>query len=95
MPTVFADTTLIDKPQFESFAIDRYVLLYLDFPSKPENELQPSQARHNQMLLEQYNPSKSFPALLVLNKNGEAVGQMNVKPNSTEGYIELLRGISK
>lgn len=89
------DTTLIETTQFEEFTKNKYVFLYLDFPSKPSNALPHRQARHNQELLEKYNPAKSFPALLVLDKNGGVLGQMNVKPNTTDGYIELLQAISK
>lgn len=84
------DTTLIETQPFIEFAKDRYVFLYLDFPSKAENKLSKRQESHNQELLEKYNPSKSFPALLVLSPKGEVLGQMNVRPNTTQGYIDIL-----
>ncbi len=87
------DTTLIEKPQFEEFAKDKFVFLYLDFPTKKENALSKAQTKHNQKLLEIYNPGGAFPAILILDQNGKEMGQMNVRPNTTEGYIELLEEI--
>lgn len=87
------DTTLIETPQFEEFAKGKFVLLYVDFPVKEENKLAPKLAAHNERLQTKYNPSKGFPAMVVLNAEGEALGQMNVASNTAEGFIELLEEI--
>ncbi len=87
------DTTLLEKPTFKDFARDQFIFLYLDFPSKKENALSEAQVKHNQKLLEKYNPAKAFPAILVLDPKGRLLGQMNVRPNSTEGYIDLIKEI--
>lgn len=84
------DTTLIETEEFITFAKDKFVLIYLDFPSKEENKLSPKLTAQNQVLLKKYNPGGGFPAMVVLKFDGKLIGQLNVRPNNAEGYIKLL-----
>ncbi len=87
------DTALIERPEFAGLARSKFVLLYLDFPSKEENALSLKQQDHNQKLMEQFNPTRAFPAILILDEKGKVLGQMSVRPNTTAGYVELLKEI--
>ncbi len=87
------DTALFEKPVFEEFAKDKFVLLALDFPAKEENKLPQAQAAENQKLQEKFNPAKQFPAAFILTTKGEVMGQLSVRPNPTEWYIENIKEI--
>ena len=84
------DSTLFEKPEFETYVEDKFVLLALDFPQKAENQLPEEQKAHNQALLKKYNASGSFPAAFVLTANGKSLGQMSVKPNPTKWYLSQI-----
>ncbi|MCK8479770.1 thioredoxin family protein [Psychroserpens algicola] len=87
------DSTLFETKQFESFVDNKFVLVAIDFPAKPQNKLPKNIELINKKLLNKYNPNGAFPALKVLNSNGDLIGEMSVKPNQTDSYIDELRSI--
>ncbi len=87
------DEALFETEAFAQYATDAFVLLNLDFPQKKENQLPEQESLQNRKLLKKYNPKGFFPAVLVLNTQGEVLGQMSVAPNSAEGYISQIKSI--
>ena len=87
------DAALFETEAFAKYADNSFILLNLDFPQKKENQLSEQQTVHNRKLLKKYNPRGFFPAVVILNSQGEALGQMSVAPNSAEGYINQIKGI--
>lgn len=62
---------VLDTPEFDAYAKDRFVLMEVDCPRKKKQDVMLSQ--QNQKLCQQYNIS-GFPTLLVMNAEGEVVG---------------------
>lgn len=62
---------VLDTPEFDAYAKDRFVLMEVDCPHK--KKLDVMLAQQNQKLCQQYKIS-GFPTVLVLNPEGEVVG---------------------
>lgn len=62
---------VLDKPEFEAYAQDKFVLMEVDCPHK--KKLSDKLMQQNKSLCEQYHIS-GYPTLLVLNPAGEVVG---------------------
>ncbi len=84
------DTVLFETKQFSYFAKNKFVLLVLDFPSKPENQLSEKRATRNKEIFNKYKP-QGFPAIYILDSNGRQVEQLAVTPNPTQWYIDQLK----
>ena len=65
-PCLRLERDLFSKPEFAAFAEEHLILVKADFPSRKKNELSPEQIKHNEALAEIYNPSGSFPLVLIL-----------------------------
>jgi hypothetical protein len=48
------------------------------------------QQKINNFLAEKYNPNGYFPLVVVLNKNGEVLGETSYKKTTPKQYINLL-----
>lgn len=62
---------VLDKPAFETYAKDKFVLMEVDCPRK--KKLSDKLLQQNQQLCEQYHIS-GYPTLLVVNAEGDVVG---------------------
>lgn len=62
---------VLDTPEFDEYIKDKFLLMEVDCPRK--KKLDPTIARQNQKLCQQYNIS-GFPTVLVMNGEGEVVG---------------------
>lgn len=62
---------VLDKPEFESYAKDKFVLMEVDCPRK--KKLSDKLLQQNQQLCGQYRIS-GYPTLLVVNAEGDVVG---------------------
>jgi len=65
---------VLETPEFENWAQDRFVLLELDYPKR--TPLSPELAQQNQELLAHYGVRR-FPTVLVLSAQGEILGKSN------------------
>ena len=65
-------------------------MVQADFPRKKQNALSAEQTEHNRMLAEKYNKSGYFPFVVVLNNEGEVLGETGYKKLSPKEYIDLL-----
>ena len=63
---------VFDKPEFEAYAKDKFVLVEVDIP-RAQNKLTPEQMQKNQELAGQYRVS-GFPSVFVMAPKGEVVG---------------------
>lgn len=62
---------VLDTPEFEAYAKDKFVLAEIDIPQAPK--LSPEQLEKNRRLCEQYG-IKGFPTILVMDAEGNVMG---------------------
>lgn len=89
-PCMKLDKNIWSTEVFKTYAKDHFVMLQADFPRKRQNKLSKDQEKHNGMLFETYNTTGSFPYVVVLNKEGKALGASGYKNISVEAYIKEL-----
>ena len=76
--------------EFNDYANDHLVLLKADFPRKKKNKLTKEQREKNNLLAETYNSKGFFPLVVMLDKNGDVLGETGYKKLPPEDYIDLL-----
>jgi thioredoxin-related protein len=89
-PCIKLDREVWSTDLFKDYAKDHYVMLQADFPRKKKNRLPESQATANATLAEKYNPNGIFPFVVVLDKDGNALGKTSYKKMKASEYIEHL-----
>ena len=62
---------VLDKPEFDAYAADKFVLLEVDLPHLPK--ITPEQKKRNEALCAKYKV-QAFPTLLVLEPDGRVLG---------------------
>ncbi len=91
-PCIKLDKAIWQSPEFQSFAKENWVLLKADFPRKKDNKLTGEQQERNAQLANMYNKNGYFPLVVVLDPNGNMLGQTGYKDISPKEYVELLKG---
>ena len=90
-PCMKLEKEIFESQQFKENASSQFVFLKVDFPRKKENRLSVEQASANGKLASEYNPQGYFPLVVVMDANGNVLGNTGYKKNtSPEEYIELL-----
>ncbi|WP_299440147.1 thioredoxin family protein [uncultured Aquimarina sp.] len=89
-PCIKLDKEIWSTETFKAYAKDHFVMLQADFPRRKKNRLPKEQQNHNNRLAEAYNKNGHFPLVVVLDKNGEVLGQTGYKKLSPSEYIVLL-----
>ena len=78
---------VLDKPAFEEYAADKFVLVEVDMPR--QKQLPPALAEQNQKLCAQYG-IQGFPTLLVLTPEGKVMGGFSgYRPTQAEAAKPL------
>ena len=86
---------VFDKPEFDAYAKDKFVLVEVDIP-RAQDKLSPEQMKKNQELAEQYRVS-GFPSVFVMAPKGEVVGGFvggaralaDIQPSLDEGAANV------
>lgn len=78
---------VLKQKQFDDFAKDKLVLLYLDFPHK--RKLPPKEAAANQALADKYGV-KGFPTALILDTEGQVIDKI-VGTDAIDDYLKQLK----
>lgn len=78
---------VVETPEFQSWANERFVLLELDYPRRTPQH--PDLAEQNRELLEAYGVS-SFPTVLVLNSSGQVVAKAAYRPGGSTPWIQAV-----
>lgn len=89
-PCIKLDREIWSTTEFKNYAKENFVLLKADFPRKRKNQLSEIQKEKNKKLMEQYNPRGYFPFVVVLDKNGKALGTTGYKKTTPTAYVDLL-----
>lgn len=83
--------TLFENSDFIDFYSGNLTMLKVDFPMKKENRLSKEQVKHNDALAEKFNPDGSFPKVIILNAQGEKLGEMAYPSKTAEEYIASIK----
>ncbi len=92
-PCIKLDREIFSTETFKLFAKDHYVMLQADFPKRKKNALPVAQQEHNNSLAEKYNKRGIFPFVVVLDKNGNVLGETGYFKSSPSAYIAHLEEI--
>ena len=83
--------SILDTPEFESFANEKLVLLDVDFPKKKKNRLSKEQTKYNEKLAEKYNKEGQFPTIIILDSDLNIVAKTKYKRLSPTQYIDHIK----
>jgi thioredoxin-related protein len=89
-PCIKLSKEIWSKEEFISYSKINYILIQADFPRKKKNALTKEQQKINNFLAEKYNPNGYFPLVVVLDKNGEVLGETSYKKTTPTQYINIL-----
>ncbi len=89
-PCIKLDREVWSSEEFKTYAENNFVLVKADFPRKKKNKLTKAQQLQNNQLMEKYNLRGYFPFVVVLDKNGKALGSTGYKKTTPTAYIKLL-----
>tara|TARA_B100000767_G_scaffold76654_1_gene73296 strand:- start:8512 stop:8898 length:387 start_codon:yes stop_codon:yes gene_type:complete len=89
-PCIKLSKEIWSTEEFIAYSKINYILIQADFPRKKKNALEKEQQEINNFLAEKYNPNGYFPLVVVLNKNGEVLGETSYKKTTPKQYINLL-----
>lgn len=89
-PCIKLSKEIWSTDEFIAYSKINYILIQADFPRKKKNALEKEQQEINNFLAEKYNPNGYFPLVVVLNKNGEVLGETSYKKTTPKQYINLL-----
>jgi protein disulfide-isomerase len=86
------DKEVFSTPEFQSFASRNLVLVKLDFPRrKPQTE---ALRKQNEQLAQKYG-IQGFPTIIVLNGQGEKVGEFGYMEGGPSPFLAKLETLPK
>ena len=94
-PCIKLDKEIWQSDEFKAYANQNVVLYKADFPRKKENRLKDQLEQQNKELADRYNPKGYFPLVLVLDTNGNILGETGYQKTSPKAYITLLNSFGK
>lgn len=89
-PCIRLDREIWATSTFKNYAAEHYVMLKADFPKKKKNALSKEHSQANTLLAEKYNQKGIFPLVVLLDADGNALGQTSYKRITPEDYIKEL-----
>ena len=89
---ILLDREVFSKPKFKEYASKNLVLVEVDFPkTKPV----PDAARRENLRLAQLYQVQGFPTIIVLNGDGQLVGEFGYLKGGPDAFIALLEKLRK
>jgi len=84
------DKEVFSKSEFKKYAAEKLVCVELDYPmkSKPSKKVQ----KQNEELKNQFS-IRGYPTIILLDPNGEKIGQTGYKDGGPDAYVEHLEAI--
>jgi thioredoxin-related protein len=86
------DKEVFSTSQFKTYATQNLVLLKLDFPHR--RNLPAAEKKQNEALAAKYG-IRGFPTVVVLNPEGNQVGQLGYRPGGPQPWIAELEKFTK
>ncbi|GLB53957.1 hypothetical protein NBRC110019_29980 [Neptunitalea chrysea] len=94
-PCIKLDREIWSTEIFKNYSKEHYIMLQADFPRKKKNKLSDKQTENNKQLAEIYNKQGFFPFVVVLDHEGNILGQTSYKKTTSENYIKELNSFIK
>ncbi|MDW3193404.1 MAG: thioredoxin family protein [Cytophagales bacterium] len=88
---ILFDQQVLQDSKFQALASDRLALYKADFPRKKKNKPEQTVIRQNEQLIQQFNPTGTFPFVLLLNEEDEVL----LKAEGTIDRDEFMASIRK
>lgn len=83
---------VFSQPEFVEYAKDNLVLVEVDFPNKKKQSAQLKKA--NKALFDKYK-IEGYPTIIVLNGEGEKVGELGYMEGGPKAFIAALKKLKK
>ena len=93
-PCIKLEREIWSSDEFITYSKTNFVMLLADFPRKKKNALDSKQQDHNNRLAEKYNKNGYFPYVVILDKDGKALGATDYKKVSPTEYISILESFN-
>lgn len=90
-PCIKLDREIWRSKEFKEFSKSNFILLRADFPRRKNNALSLEQQEHNKKLAARYNKNGHFPLVVILDANGNVLGETGYRKMKPKQYIELLK----
>ena len=94
-PCIKLDREIWSTDTFKNYAKNNYIMLQADFPRKKKNALTETQIKANAQLAETYNKNGIFPFVVVLDNEGNLLGETGYKKTTPKSYIEELNSFTQ
>lgn len=94
-PCIKLEKEIWSTDTFKKYASEHYVMVKADFPMKKENAIPEDQRAANIVLAEVYNKNGLFPLVVVLDSEGNVLGETGYKETSPEEYINELNMLAR
>ncbi len=89
---ILLDREVFSKPQFKEYASKNLVLVEVDFPkTKP----MPAAVRAQNVRLAERYQVQAFPTIVVLNGDGQIVGEIGYVRGGPDAFIAVLEKLRK
>ena len=89
-PCIKLDREIWSTDTFKNYAKQHYIMLQADFTRRKKNQLSEAQTKANAKLAEKYNSKGYFPLVVVLDKEGNVLGESSYNKMSPKDYIKQL-----
>lgn len=89
-PCIKLEREIWSTDTFKTYAKEHFVMLQADFPRKKKNALPEHLTKTNALLAETYNRQGIFPFVVILDTQGNVLGQTSYKKMPPSEYISHL-----
>ncbi len=79
---------ILNDPAFGQFANNNLVLVQADFPQS--KKLSPQTVKQNETLAQRYNPSGSFPLIVLLHPDQKVLAYLNYSNEDSQDFISMI-----
>ncbi|MGC6525275.1 MAG: thioredoxin family protein [Flavobacteriaceae bacterium] len=93
-PCIKMDREIWSTEIFKTYASKHYIMLKADFPRRKNNKLSESQTKANAELAEKYNKQGFFPFVVMLDKEGNVLGQRGYSKITPSQFINDLNSMT-
>lgn len=87
-PCIRFEKKVLEDTAFIGYAEDHLVLMKADFPQTRKQ--MPQVVEENERLAEKYNPSGSFPLIVLLKPDREVVAYLDYRNEDVNEYISMI-----
>lgn len=94
-PCIKLDREIWQDTSFQRAAAADFVFYRADFPRKKEHQLSEAVAQQNAQLADRYNARGAFPLVVVLDAEGNLLGQTGYQKITPTDYLAILEGFAQ